>query len=48
MNIMSIMKKLQNGDRSTSLTQAITEIDRAHKIFPMMTYSAGENKRRSA
>ncbi|MBA1661218.1 Tn3 family transposase, partial [Escherichia coli] len=46
LNVMSIMKTLQTGDRPTSLAQAIAEIGRADKTIHMLTYLDDENKRR--
>ncbi|CFV38644.1 transposase [Yersinia enterocolitica] len=47
LNVMSIMKTLQTGDRPTSLAQAIAEIGRADKTIHMLTYLDDESKRRS-
>ncbi|GAB8859716.1 hypothetical protein OkiPb00504_49230 [Escherichia coli] len=44
LNVMSIMKTLQTGDRPTSLAQAIAEIGRADKTIHMLTYLDDENK----
>jgi TnpA family transposase len=46
LNVMSIMKTLQTGDRPISLAQAIAEIGRADKTIHMLTYLDEENKRR--
>ncbi|CAM3553563.1 transposase (plasmid) [Xenorhabdus nematophila ATCC 19061] len=46
LNILSIMKTLQIGDRPTSLAQAIAEIGRADKTIHMLTYLDDETKRR--
>ncbi|ENA1771630.1 Tn3 family transposase [Yersinia ruckeri] len=46
LNVMSVMKTLQTGDRPTSLAQAIAEIGRADKTIHMLTYLDDENKRR--
>lgn len=42
LNVMSIMKTLQTGDRPTSLAQAIAEIGRADKTIHMLTYLGEE------
>ncbi|MEQ1965148.1 Tn3 family transposase [Xenorhabdus khoisanae] len=46
LNVLSIMKTLQTGDRPTSLAQAIAEIGRADKTIHILTYLDDENKRR--
>ena len=46
LNVMSIMKTLQTGDRPTRLAQAIAEIGHADKTNHMLTYLDDENKRR--